>query len=146
MWVCLKVENNVTSEHKRYLGHMFSGVHFNDSHNTQPSENYLNLLIARIFAIEFSLQFATIHPTLNILFFFGKKRGIQQNSVLLYVYHNFLSISWRLAKYAYCHVIARTNKQCCTTTHEIDTVGKKYEREKKSQEKSTIKTACQNVW
>lgn len=77
----------------------------------------------------FSLQLATIHPTLNIfLLFFGKKRGIQQNSVLffMYVYHNFLSFWWRLAK---CNMLTVTSlpahKQCCTTTHEIDTVGKK---------------------
>lgn len=79
MRVCFKVENNVTSEHKRYLGHMFSGVHFNDSHNTQPSENYLNLLIARIFAIEF---FIATRDYSSDFEYFSLFLGIQQNSVL----------------------------------------------------------------
>lgn len=109
---------------------MFCGVHFNDSHNTQPSENYLNLLIARIFAIEFSLQLATIHPTLNILFL-GKNGEYNRIPYFFYVYHNFLSIWWSLAKYAYCHVIASTNNVVPQHMKQIPLEKKIRAREKK---------------
>lgn len=87
MRVCFKVENNVTSEHKRYLGHMFSGVHFNDSHNTQPSENYLNLLIARIFAIEFFIAARDYSPDFEYFssFFWEKTGNTTEFSTFFYV-------------------------------------------------------------